>query len=111
VPDDDRTVGRHAIGTARQSVKTLSKWIEHAIPGVASVTARDYIHGDVQIRLVKSMAWATTLIALFLRSLAILNTIILAVGGLIGVTLSGIGGLYPALRGASLNPTETLHHE
>ena len=40
---------------------------------------RDYVEQDIQIRLAKSMAWATTLIAVVLGSVGVLNTMIMAV--------------------------------
>jgi putative ABC transport system permease protein len=166
----------------RRSVEELGRRIEATVPGVAAVPARDYIQGDIQIRLVKAMAWATSVIALLLGSLGVLNTMmmavfertgeigvlralgwrrarvlglilgealtlglvgsalggllgyagvralqllptasvfiapelppsVLAVGGVLGIGLSVLGGLYPALRGAALNPTEALRHE
>jgi putative ABC transport system permease protein len=166
----------------RAAVESLGKRIEATIPGVAAVPARDYIQGDIQIRLVKAMSWATSVIAMFLGALGVLNTMTmavfertreigvlralgwrrtrvlnlilgealalgllgsvlglifgvasvrliqlapnasvyitpelppsaLAVGLLLGVGLSILGGLYPALRGASLNPTEALRYE
>ena len=61
------------------SVEALGKRIEEAIPGVAAVPARDYIQGDIQIRLVKAMAWATSVIALVLGSLGVLNTMMMSV--------------------------------
>jgi putative ABC transport system permease protein len=168
--------------TDRRSIEELGKRIERAIPGVAAVPARDYIQGDIQVRLVKAMAGATSVIALLLGSLGVLNTMmmsvfertgeigvlralgwrrsrvlalilgeaitlglvgsilgallglvairalqlspsasvfiapelplsVLAVGSLLGIGLSVLGGLYPALRGAALNPTEALRHE
>jgi putative ABC transport system permease protein len=166
----------------RRSVEALGRRIEAAIPGVAAVPARDYIQGDIQVRLVKAMAWATSVIALLLGSLGVLNTMmmtvfertgeigllralgwrrarvlilvlgealalglvgsilgallglagvraiqlsptasvfispetppsVLAVGALLGIGLSVVGGIYPALRAAALNPTEALRHE
>jgi putative ABC transport system permease protein len=173
----------------RASIEALSKRIEKEVPdkengitGVAAVPARDYIQGDLQVRLVKAMAFATSVIALLLGSLGVLNTMMMAVfertreigvlralgwrrprvlglilgeamclgllgaavgaalgvagvralqvmptasayispelplsvlilGGFLGIGLSALGGVYPALRAAALNPTEALHHE
>jgi putative ABC transport system permease protein len=36
---------------------------------------------------------------------------VIGVGALLGIGLSVLGGLYPALRGAALDPTEALRHE
>ncbi len=63
----------------RASVEALGKRIEAAVPGVAAVPARDYIQGDIQIRLVKAMSWATSIIALLLGSLGVLNTMMMSV--------------------------------
>lgn len=166
----------------RDAVDALRKRIEAEIPSVAAVPARDYVQGDIQIRLATTMAWATSVVALILGSLGVLNTMmmsvfertgeigvlralgwrrgrvlalivgeslmlgfggsvvgailgfagvralafsptasnfistdmpvaVLGVGLLMGVGLSLLGGLYPAVRGAALNPTEALRHE
>jgi putative ABC transport system permease protein len=166
----------------RPALESLRKKIEAAIPGIAAVPARDYVQGDIRIRLVKAMAWATSAIALVLGSVGVLNTMmmtvfertveigllralgwrrkrvlalilgealalgcagavagmvlgfisirilsglptasgfvsshlppaVLGVGLALGVGLSLLGGLYPALRGAALQPTEALRHE
>lgn len=166
----------------RTAIDALKKRIEAEIPSVAAVPARDYVQGDIQIRLATAMAWTTSVVALVLGSLGVLNTmmmsvfertgeigvlralgwrrgrvlrlivgesVMLGVGGaiagsilgfagvralaffptasnfistdmpvgvfgvglLMGIGLSLLGGLYPALRGASLNPTEALRHE
>jgi putative ABC transport system permease protein len=166
----------------RQAIDELRKRIEAALPKVAAVPARDFVQNDVLIRLAKSMAWATSVIALVLGSVGMLNTMImavfertreigvlralgwrrrrvlslilgealamgmvgaalgallgflgvralsampaargfvtsevsptvLAVGFALGFSLSVLGGLYPAIRGASLEPTEALRYE
>jgi putative ABC transport system permease protein len=165
-----------------KAIEALRKRIEAELPKVAALSARDYVQNDVQIRLAKSMAWATSVVALILGSVGMLNTMVmavfertreigvlralgwrrrrvlslimgealalgvvgavlgsiigfvgvkvlsampaarafvaskvplsvLAVGFALGLSLSLIGGLYPALRGASLEPTEALRHE
>src|SRR6185312_9185987 len=53
--------------------------IEARLPSVAAVPARDYVQGDIQIRLSKTMAWATSLVALVLGSVGVLNTMMMAV--------------------------------
>ncbi len=163
-------------------VAQLARRIEAEVPGVAAVPARDYVQGDLQIRLTKTMAWATTAVALVLGSIGLLNTMVMAVfertgevgllralgwrrrrvlllilgealvlgllgavvgtalaylgvrallvaptargfidpdlppgviaiGLALGVGLSLVGGLYPALRASALDPTEALRHD
>ncbi|MFO0908882.1 MAG: ABC transporter permease [Isosphaeraceae bacterium] len=62
-----------------KQVEALGKRIEAAVPGVAAVPARDFVQGDNQIRLVKAMAWATSVIAMVLGSVGVLNTMLMTV--------------------------------
>ncbi len=171
-----------AIAKDRASVERVGKEIESRFRGVAAEPARDFVQGDYQIRLVKSMAWATSMIAMVLGSVGVLNTMlmtvfertreigilralgwrrgrilnlvlgesaalgvvgsllgtalgylsvkllalapmasifitadlpptVLLVGLLLGLALSLIGGFYPAIRAAALEPSEALRHE
>jgi putative ABC transport system permease protein len=164
------------------SIGLLRNRIEAEFPGVAATPARDHVERDVQIRLAKVMAWATTLLALLLGSVGMLNTMIMAVfertqeigvlraigwrrsrilrliigesiclglmgavlgmvlammglralllaptargfidpnlppvvlvlGLVLGLALSLLGGIYPAVRAASLDPGEAMRHE
>lgn len=166
----------------RASIEALKERIEASVAGVAAVPARDFVQSDNQIRLVKSMSWATSVIAMVLGSVGVLNTMlmtvfertreigilralgwrrsrvlnlvlgeacilglagailgtlmawlgvkaissspmasifingdlpprVLAIGLLLGSALSLVGGVYPALRAASLEPTEALRHD
>ncbi len=165
-----------------ESLRALGKRIEAKVPGVAALPTREYIAADLQIRLSKSMAWATMAVALVLGSVGMLNTMVMAVfertgeigllralgwrrsrilalilgeaiglgllgvvvgsafawigirllllspnargfvdpqlppsiygiGLVMGAVLSLLGGLYPAIRAASLEPTEALRHD
>lgn len=164
------------------SVRSLGKRIAAGFPGVGATPSRDFVQGEVLIGLAKSMAWATSVLALVLGSVGMLNTMVMAVfertreigvlrslgwrrgrvlrlilgealalgvlgtilGGVMGVVgvrlialsprarafisadvppaalgvglglgllLSVVGGLYPAVRASRLEPTEALRHD
>ena len=162
--------------------RALGREIETKVGGVAAVPARDYVQNNVQIRLARSMAAATTAVAIILGSIGLLNTMAMAVfertgeigllralgwrrsrivvllqgeamtlgllgsiagaalavvglrlllmspgtrgfidpdlppvafaiGLAMGLGLSVLGGLYPAIRASRLEPIEALRHE
>jgi putative ABC transport system permease protein len=61
------------------AIAELRGRIESELSGVAATPARDHVQGDVQIRLARAMAWATTAVAVLLGSVGLLNTMIMAV--------------------------------
>lgn len=62
-----------------ESLESLRKRIEAALPGVAVTPARDYVLADTQIRLAKAMAWATASIAMVLGAVGMLNTMLMSI--------------------------------
>lgn len=150
--------------------------------GIAATPTRDYVRSTSQIRMAQAMAWMTSIIALIIGAVGVLNTMIMSVfertreigilraigwrkarvvrlilyesillsiagavagiiaavlltrtltlwpmvnglvrgdlspqvivqGFLIALAVGLIGGIYPAIRGAYLLPTEALRHE
>ena len=61
------------------SIRALSARIETSVKGVAASPARDFVMGDNQIRLATAMSWATSVIAMVLGSLGVLNTMMMTV--------------------------------
>ncbi|CAN5633073.1 ABC transporter permease [soil metagenome] len=179
---EGQVTGFVIVAEAGVDPRELGLEIEQKFSGVAAVPARDYVQTNVQIRLSRAMAWATTAVALVLGSIGLLNTMAMAVfertneigllralgwkrfrilsllmaeaaalgllGAVVGVALSFIGsnalmlsptsrgfiepnlspsvvgiglvmglgltilgGLYPALRASRLEPTEALRHD
>jgi putative ABC transport system permease protein len=151
-------------------------------PGLSAMTTEDFVTSDTQIRAARGMAWMTSLVALLIGSVGVLNTMVMSVfertqeigilralgwrrsrvvrmilleavllslggallgtvgavgltrmlsrvpafsssiashiplpviaqGFLIALFLGLIGGLYPAVYGARLQPTEAIRHE
>ena len=66
-------------GSDVKAIEALARRIEAAIPGVAASPARDYVQGDLQIKVAKAMAWATSVVAVLLGALGVLNTMVMSV--------------------------------
>lgn len=86
LPELQRMMGREGMVTglvvsAKPGVdpKALGKEIEAKVGGVAAIPARDYVKSNLQLRLAKAMAGATTAVAIILGSIGLLNTMAMAV--------------------------------
>jgi putative ABC transport system permease protein len=81
-----RMMGRQGVVTGfvviarpEADVRTLGKMIESVIGGVAAVPSQDYVKGNIQLRLARTIAGATIGVALILGSIGLLNTMAMAV--------------------------------
>lgn len=86
LPELQRMMGREGQVTGfvvvtepDMDVRDLGRSIESKVQGVAATPTGDYVDANVQIRLSRAMAWATTVIALSLGSIGLLNTMAMAV--------------------------------
>ncbi|HEY4309671.1 MAG TPA: ABC transporter permease [Pirellulales bacterium] len=164
------------------SLEQLRSAITAVAPGLSAMTTENFVTSDTQIRAARGMAWMTSLVALLIGSVGVLNTMVMSVfertqeigilralgwrksrvvrmilleaillslggallgaagavgltrmlsrvpafsgsiashiplpviaqGFLIALFLGLIGGLYPAVYGARLQPTEAIRHE
>lgn len=86
LPELQRMMGRQGqvtgfviISEPRTDPRELGRTIEAEVPGVAATPANDYVQANTQIRLSRAMSWATTVVALALGSIGLLNTMAMAV--------------------------------
>ena len=166
----------------KAAINGLREKIEGLAPGLSVMSTHDFVTSNTQIRLARAMAWMTSIIALVIGSVGVLNTMVMSVfertqeigilraigwrksrimrmilmesvllsltgaavgtlgalavtrflsrlpsssgmisgdislpvigqGLLIALVLGLLGGGYPALHGAHLQPTEAIRHE
>jgi putative ABC transport system permease protein len=76
---EGQVTGFVVVGAPGTDPRTLGAAIESRLAGVAAMPIRDYIQGNVQLRLAKAMSWATVAIALVVGSIGLLNTMAMAV--------------------------------
>jgi putative ABC transport system permease protein len=164
------------------AIEKLRGEIAAAAPGLSAMTTENFVTSDNQIRAARGMAWMTSMIAILIGSVGVLNTMVMSVfertqeigilramgwrksrvvrmilleavvlslggallgtagavgltrllsrlpafsglisshfppqvigqGVLISLILGLIGGIYPAIHGAGLQPTEAIRHE
>jgi putative ABC transport system permease protein len=74
-----QVTGFVVIATPGTDPRALGATIEAKLGGVAAMPVRDYIQGNIQLRLAKAMSWATAAIALVVGSIGLLNTMAMAV--------------------------------
>ncbi len=74
-----KVTGFVIVATPGTDPRQLGRAIEAEVAGVAAVPSRDYVRGNVQIRLSRAMAGATIGVTLVLGSIGLLNTMAMAV--------------------------------
>lgn len=65
--------------TRREQVEQVRQAIENLHPSLAAMPAADYIQTDARVRAATGMAWATSLIALCVGAIGVLNTMVMSV--------------------------------
>lgn len=169
-------------GSDEAAIETIRNEIEDMNPNVSALAAEDHVEGTTQIKVARAVAWVTSVIALVIGAIGMLNAMLMSVlertreigvlrsigwrkslvmrmillesllislagavvgslaaavatrllsnlpmtsgfidgqiawsvfaeGVLIALAVGLLGGAYPALRGASMLPTEALQHD
>jgi putative ABC transport system permease protein len=65
--------------TTEQQIRELTRQIEQQIPGVRAVTVSEHLSHSEGFRLVKAMSWGTSLLAILVGVLGVMNTMLMSV--------------------------------
>ena len=70
---------RVAPSTTEEQIKELSKQIEQQVPQVRAVTLNEHLAHNEGFRLVRAMSWGTSLLAILVGVLGVMNTMLMTV--------------------------------
>jgi putative ABC transport system permease protein len=65
--------------TTEQQIKELTRQIEQLVPEVRAVTVSEHLSHNEGFRLVKAMSWGTSLLAILVGVLGVMNTMLMTV--------------------------------
>src|SRR5882757_9172434 len=65
--------------TTEQQVKELTRQIEQLVPEVRALTVSEHLSHNEGLRLVKAMSWGTSLLAILVGVLGVMNTMLMTV--------------------------------
>jgi putative ABC transport system permease protein len=70
---------RAAPGTTEQQLQELTRQIQQRVPQVRAVTVSEHLSHNEGFRLVRAMSWGTSLLALLVGILGVMNTMLMTV--------------------------------